>query len=135
MNAGADRVDCQLSTLGGMGQGLADVPPESFKRRVKLTIRRRLEPRAERRLKAISNDLMNWARNTTGRSSRPVSYVTRVSAMSLAAGDWIRVRSHEEISATLNNWRQLKGCTFMPEMEQYCGTTQRVLQTPRSIRR
>ena len=34
----------------------------------------------------------------------------------------------EEIEATLNHWRQLKGCGFMPEMEGYCGTTQRVLK-------
>ena len=128
MNAGADRVDCQIFTLGGMGQGLADVPPESFTRRLKLTIRRRLNPRAERRLKAISDDLMNWARNATGRSSRPASHATGASAVSLATGDWIRVRPGEEISATLNNWRQLKGCTFMPEMEQYCSTTQRVFK-------
>jgi len=36
------------------------------------------------------------------------------------------VRSREEIEATLNHWRQLKGCSFMSEMAQYCDTTQRV---------
>jgi hypothetical protein len=46
----------------------------------------------------------------------------------LKAGDLVRVRPAGEIQATLNHWRQLKGCTFMPEMEQYCGTVQRVLK-------
>jgi hypothetical protein len=128
MNTGAGQVDCQISTLGGMGQGWADVPPESFIRRIKLIIRRRLNPRVERRLKVASNDLINWVRNTTGRELQPASHTTWASPVSLTVGDWIRVRSHEEISATLNNWRQFKGCTFMPEMEQYCSTTQRVFK-------
>ena len=36
------------------------------------------------------------------------------------------MRTEEEIQATLNNWGQLKGCTFMPEMVEYCDTEQRV---------
>jgi hypothetical protein len=34
----------------------------------------------------------------------------------------------KEIEATLNHWGQLRGCSFMPEMGVYCGTTQRVLK-------
>ena len=37
--------------------------------------------------------------------------------------DWVKVRSKEEIEATLNVWRQLKGCMFMPEMLPYCNTS------------
>ena len=44
----------------------------------------------------------------------------------MRAGDWVRVRSREEIEATLNQWRQLKGCTFMPEQIPYCGTVHQV---------
>ena len=43
-----------------------------------------------------------------------------------SASDLVWVRFKEEIQTTLNNWGQLKGFGFMPEMEQYCGTTQRI---------
>jgi hypothetical protein len=40
----------------------------------------------------------------------------------------VKVRSREEIQLTLDVWGDLKGCRFLPEMEQYCDTTQRVLK-------
>lgn len=43
-------------------------------------------------------------------------------------GDLVRVKSREEIQSLLDRWNQLKGCSFMAEMQQYCGTTQRVLK-------
>jgi hypothetical protein len=46
----------------------------------------------------------------------------------LQPGDNVRVRSREEIQATLNYWNQLKGCSFMEEMSPYCNTKQRVLK-------
>ncbi|GAP11692.1 hypothetical protein BECAL_02883 [Bellilinea caldifistulae] len=45
----------------------------------------------------------------------------------LQAGDWVRVRPAEDIQSTLDRWHELKGCAFLSEMWQYCGTTQRVL--------
>ena len=48
--------------------------------------------------------------------------------MGLKAGDLVRVRSREEIQATLDIWRELKGNQVLEEMWQYCGTTQRVLK-------
>jgi hypothetical protein len=46
----------------------------------------------------------------------------------LQAGDVIRVRSKDEIEATLDPFKELKGCAFLEYMWQYCGTTQKVLQ-------
>jgi hypothetical protein len=46
----------------------------------------------------------------------------------LKAGDLVRVRDRETIEGTLNQWRQSKGCAFMGEMWQYCGTVQRVMK-------
>ena len=46
----------------------------------------------------------------------------------LRPGDLVRIRSREEIQQTLNNWGQLKGCSFMEEMRHHCGTTQRVFK-------
>lgn len=44
----------------------------------------------------------------------------------LRAGDWIVVRSKEEILSTLDQHSRLAEMPFMPEMFQYCGQTFRV---------
>jgi hypothetical protein len=38
------------------------------------------------------------------------------------------VRAREEIEATLDGKNKLKGCLFVAEMWDYCGTEQRVLK-------
>ena len=121
-------VDCQIPCPQCMAEGSAGMPPQSLARRLKLTIRRRLSPQMERRLKMRSNALMNWLCRITGRPERPTARPTGGSPLHLKAGDWVRVRPRAEIDATLNHWRQLRGCTFMPEMDQYCETTQQVLK-------
>ena len=120
------QLDCQIPCLQRIAEGAAGTPPESLSRRLKLFIRRRLSPTRERTLKRRSNDLMNWFCRLTGRSSRPSAPPANASSTHLKAGDLVRVRTKEEIESTLNHWRQLRGCTFMPEMVQYCGTTHRV---------
>ena len=46
----------------------------------------------------------------------------------LKPGDQVRIRSEEEITATLDSQRKLKGCNFVEAMKPYCGTIQRVLK-------
>jgi hypothetical protein len=46
--------------------------------------------------------------------------------MSYRAGDWVIVRSKEEILATLDRDGRLDGMPFMPEMLAYCGKRMRV---------
>ena len=46
----------------------------------------------------------------------------------MKAGDQVRVRSREEIKATLDEKSQLRGCSFTSEMWAYCGTTQRIVK-------
>jgi hypothetical protein len=46
----------------------------------------------------------------------------------LQPGDRVRIRSRQEIRATLDKWNQLRRCSFMEEMLPYCGTTQRVFK-------
>ena len=48
------------------------------------------------------------------------------SSQTIQEGDFVRVRSKEEIQATLDNWNMLKGCGFMENMLPYCNTIQRV---------
>ena len=46
----------------------------------------------------------------------------------MQSGDLVRVRTREEIKATLDGRNEAKGCLFMSEMWKYCGTEQRVLK-------
>jgi hypothetical protein len=47
----------------------------------------------------------------------------------LRAGDWVVVRSVDEILATLDDGQSLGGLVFMPEMLPYCGKKLRVYKT------
>jgi hypothetical protein len=122
------QLNCQIPSLQLVVEGIAEVPKESPGRRMKLMIRRRLNPSRERSFKNYTNDLLNRFYKLTGRSTKPSPAPATVPSAGLQAGDWVRVRSLAEIKATLNNWRQLRGCTFMPEMAEFCGTIQRVLK-------
>jgi hypothetical protein len=44
----------------------------------------------------------------------------------LAVGDWVQVKSAEEIGRTLNEWGKNRGLWFDREMRSYCGGTYRV---------
>src|SRR5947208_3286180 len=45
------------------------------------------------------------------------------------AGDWVEVKSAEEILATLDEQGRLDGLPFMPEMLQYCGKRLQVFKS------
>lgn len=49
--------------------------------------------------------------------------------LELRAGDWVEVRSQEEILATLDDRGSLDALPFMPEMLQYCGRRFRVVKS------
>jgi hypothetical protein len=121
-----DQSDCQLNNL----QTIIDGPQEDvpFRKSIRLTIRRLLGPRRVKKIKLFANNFLNWKARIRGKYEKPSIPVVHTSEMNLNTGDYVRVRSYDEIKTTLNNWRQLKGCSFAPEMEQYCGTTHRVLK-------
>jgi hypothetical protein len=87
-----------------------------------------MSPGRERVFKNYTNDQINRFCHLTGRSAKPKVSLPKSTPNGLQAGDWVRVRSLKEIEATLNHWNQVKGCAFMPEMAEYCGTTHRVLK-------
>lgn len=57
-------------------------------------------------------------------SELPVSHV-----LGLRAGDWVEVRSADEILGTLDDRGHLDALPFMPEMLQYCGRRFRVFKS------
>ena len=83
--------------------------------------------RLRRILKRRWNYMYNTVSGASGAKKRGVAdKATGASVQELQSGDLVRVRSREEIQATLNKWNQLKGCSFMEEMWPYCNTLQRV---------
>jgi hypothetical protein len=84
--------------------------------------RNRLKRFVKRRLMFMSNLIDRKFTN------RRVVVAQDIHVEPLKAGDWVQVRSKDEIHATLGDWNYLKGCSFMDEMWQYCGTKQRVLK-------
>ncbi len=115
---------CQIATVQQMGDDV-DEDQGTLSRRMRLFIRSVVGPVRVRKIKAHLND---WVTRLNGKA-KPALVVPAVSTLpKLEAGDWVRVKSLEEIMITLNMWRQLRGCAFMAEMEPYCGTVQRVLR-------
>jgi hypothetical protein len=119
---------CQIKCLPSLFEGLADIPPESFLRHIRVFLRRWQGPRRVRFIKSKSARFIEWITKLARKEEKSGDSESGTKKMRLEAGDLIRVRSKEEILATLNPWRQFKNCTFMPDQEQYCGTTQRVLK-------
>ena len=54
------------------------------------------------------------------------SQASQPKVLDLRAGQWVEVRSREEILATLDERGRLENLPFMPEMFQYCGKRLRV---------
>jgi len=62
---------------------------------------------------------------------RPISYVLmrrrktlsspKRESLNLRPGDWVEVRSVEEIFSTLDSREKLRGLRFTPEMQKFCG--------------
>ena len=84
------------------------------------------------RFKRIIKRRLNYIRNLLSEviGGRPSASALEVNAAAsgLQAGDRVRVKSREEIRATLDRWNGLKGTSFMEEMWPYSGTTQRVMK-------
>jgi len=126
MKLEGSNLNCQIPCLQLIAEGAADPPPETTSRRIKLAVRRRLSPDRERDFKNFTNHLINRYYQYSGRETKPITDLESIDSPGLRSGDWVRVRSLEEIQSTLNHWQQFKGCTFMPEMIEYCSTKQRI---------
>lgn len=108
---------CQIHSLDRMSESLGKVEAV-------WQLRHRLKRIARRRIRYISNSI----RSMTRKRSTVLGPGTNRLEASLSAGDLVRVRSKEEIRATLDQWNRLKGCDIMEEMWIYCDTTQRVFK-------
>lgn len=120
--------ECQLQGPRREFLGYAESGPVPLSFRLKLALARNLSPRWRRALKRQVDKLLGLFFRSSGRNSASAISQTPATNLGLKAGDMVRVRSREEIRATLDRWGELKGCAFMDNMAPYCGTVQRVLK-------
>jgi hypothetical protein len=118
---------CQCHCVPKLSAGNIYVSPRSFRQWLKLLLKRNLSAGTKRKLKKQMSNLSHAIGFAKKRQSSPFAQ-TISGTQSLIAGDLVRVRSEQEIQATLNTWNELNGCMFMDAQWQYCGTTQRVLK-------
>lgn len=102
-----------------------NVPVGTFIRHMAETIWKRGNGKLARLLRARNGAAPEPVRPPPARAAAPGA--APVATLGLQPGEWVRVRSAEDIKATLNrNWKN-RGLVFDREMLRYCGKTYRVL--------
>lgn len=119
---------CQIHGVARLSEGNVTMGRRSPLGWARLWLKRRLSHQQKRALKKRISALTRLAPVPKSRSRETVAPAAAAAAPKLEAGDRVRVKSLEEIEATLGDWHELKGCAFMPEMRPYCGTVQRVFK-------
>jgi hypothetical protein len=116
--------ECQLPCLPRFAEGAAEVGPQPFVK----SLKRKFAGPWNHYVKPWLKRFTRWSSGFTRPAGPTTTPVVNATTYHLRAGDWVQVRSREEIEATLDRWKELKGCAFLEYMWPYCGTTQRVLQ-------
>lgn len=124
-NAGL-QVECQIRSPARFAEEVVPLQDHRLRMRARLALKRRLSPELR---DAIRRRRMRYLHRRAGTSPVPKSALPPDPKVD--AGALVRVRSREEIEATLDPGGKLKGCGFLEEMAPYCGTTQRVLKPVR----
>lgn len=125
----ADFQECQLPCLPRFAEGDADVGHQPVLKSLKRTFAKPWNYFLKKWLKRYTRFISNQNSKNARMAGVSVAPITSTQTYTLKAGDLVRVRSRAEIEATLDRWKELKGCAFLEYMWQYCDTTQRVLQS------
>jgi hypothetical protein len=72
--------------------------------------------------------------NPQGTSSKKTSPSPENERLNLQPGDWVEIRSMDEISKTLDENGKYQGLFFMPEMENFCGKKFRIFKRAEIIK-
>ena len=128
MESEKDQIKCQIACLPNFFEGYAPVPPESLKRKLRLFVRRNLNSKQVRTYKSKTGKLFNRMAKILQFNNEKNKEEKSDEYQRINTGDFVRIRSEEDIRATLNHWGQLKGCMLMPDMLPYCGTVQKVFR-------
>jgi hypothetical protein len=125
-----DQSKCQRINLEQLAEpgGTVETVKLPFHSRLRLVLRRSFSPSVKRKLKKDFDYLAILFSRLTRNSETPSTDLTDMTPIKFNPGDKVLVKSKDKIQVTLNYWNELKGCSFLPEMWQYCGTIQRVLK-------
>ena len=116
---------CQLPCLPKIAEGKAEAAPQPLIKRIK---RRLAQPWNYHVKKWLKRGYLLFQNKIMIKSKDVELMDEKTHSVPLQPGDWVMVRTLEEIQKTLNPFKELKGCAFLEEMKQYCGTQQRVLK-------
>jgi len=119
---------CQLLGLPAISESTVGLRmPLLF--HLKLMVKRRMTPKQrvmwKNRMRKVGA-LLTLRRPRTGR--RRLIPAPTAGATKYIPGDVVQIKDVEAIKSTLDLDARLRGCSFMPEMERFCGTTHRVLK-------
>ena len=120
---------CQLPCVPKFSIGPADAIKQSPIRRIKRLLAVPWNYYGKKWLKQAYHISIQW----NGASSPQAAVKDFAPVIPFTKGDLVRVRSREEILSTLDPFKELKGCAFLPDMYQYCGTQQRVLKSMKTF--
>ncbi len=120
---------CQLPGVPKFSDGPAEEADRSMLKRIKRSLAVPWNRYAKKWLKQAYYASLRMR----GTSPRPLAAQDFAPALPFSEGDLVRVRSREEIQSTLDPFKELKGCAFLPEMYEYCGTRQRVFKSMRTF--
>jgi hypothetical protein len=120
--------ECQLPCLPRFAEGEAEVGPQPFVRGFKRKFAGPWNHYVKIWLKRFWRWFTSWSSLFVAADRAVTTPTVNSTTDHLKTGDWVLVRSRKEIEATLDRWKELKGCAFLEYMWQYCGTTQQVLQ-------
>jgi hypothetical protein len=94
-----------------------------------------------RKLKLVTTSIFSYLPFTHSHEKSVKQINTKISplhpenvTLNLQPGEWVEVRSMDEISVTLDKDGKYKGLYFMPEMEKFCGKNFKVFKKAEIIK-
>ena len=117
---------CQIPCLPKIAEGEIEDRDQPLKLRLKRKFAKPWNYQVKIRLKKIDKKVAKFISRFTAEPIVTVPENAENTRDPLQVGDGVRVKSKEEIEATLDRWHELKGCAMLPEMWAYCDTTQQV---------
>jgi len=83
---------------------------------------------------SLLNEMIFPQKTIKAKTSKTVSPPPENTSLNLQPGEWVQVRSMDEISVTLDENGKFKGLLFMPEMEKFCGKNFKVFKRAEIIK-
>jgi hypothetical protein len=119
---------CQIPCLQQIAEGRAYIDPLPINNFLKRTLAKPWNYQVKNFLRHYWLPLRGWISGIKKMDKSTAGIVINSSPSKIMPGDWVRVKSREEIETTLNSLKELKGCAFLDDMWQYCDRTHQVLQ-------